>query len=128
MRSPACDASGWLVTTMPRRAMTSDRLWAGHPSARSPRMAEQNTGAGFALHDVSGSAGRDCPETAPPASAAATTATAAALTRLIPSRPPGSPIRDLEAAVVTRAELDPRPAVAGAEIEIRNERVRKVLG
>src|SRR5215470_8162409 len=51
IRSPACDASGWLVTTMPRRAMTSDRLCASHPSARSPRTPLQNAGAGVEIGD-----------------------------------------------------------------------------
>src|SRR5882724_430238 len=52
---PACAASGWLVTTMPFWAMTSDRLCAGQPSARTPRTAWQNAGSGFDLHH--GSAG-----------------------------------------------------------------------
>src|ERR1700675_2255407 len=43
---PACAASGWLVTTIPCCAMTSERLCAGQPSARAPRTALQNAGCG----------------------------------------------------------------------------------
>src|SRR5258707_7815495 len=61
---PACAASGWLVTTMPFRAITSDRLCAGQPPARTPRTALQNAGAGFDVHHGSvgatGATGADC--------------------------------------------------------------------
>src|SRR5258708_27544012 len=49
IRSPACAARGWLVTTMPCRAITSDRLCCSHPSARSPRSPLQNGGLTAAL-------------------------------------------------------------------------------
>ncbi len=50
--SPASAARGWLVVTMPLRAITSERPWANQPSARSPRTALQNAGlpASFGLH------------------------------------------------------------------------------
>src|SRR5258708_33467859 len=47
--SPACAARGWLVTTMPCRAITSDLLCCSHPSARSPRSPLQNGGLTAAL-------------------------------------------------------------------------------
>src|SRR5579862_4475513 len=47
---PACAASGWLVTTIPFAAMTSERLCAGQPEARTPRTARQKGGAGARLH------------------------------------------------------------------------------
>src|SRR3954465_9403938 len=50
MRSPACAPSGWLVTTMPCRAITSERVCASHPSERSPRSPLQNAGFAAALH------------------------------------------------------------------------------
>src|SRR5258705_11707967 len=63
---PACAASGWLVTTMPFRAMTSDRLCAGQPSPRTPRTALQNAGPGFDVHHWSvgtrGAIGADWPD------------------------------------------------------------------
>jgi hypothetical protein len=42
--SPASAAKGWLVVTMPLRAITSERPWAIQPSARSPRTALQKAG------------------------------------------------------------------------------------
>src|SRR5438093_800125 len=49
IRNPACAARGWLVTTMPLRAITSDRLCCSQPSARSPRSPLQNGGLTSAL-------------------------------------------------------------------------------
>src|SRR5579864_5894883 len=51
---PACAASGWLVTTMPCVAITSERVCAGQPEARTPRTAWQNAGAGVERHHGSG--------------------------------------------------------------------------
>src|SRR5215813_5431378 len=52
---PACAASGWLVVTMPRGAITSARLCAAQPSARSPRTAEQAAASGGVLQaDIGG--------------------------------------------------------------------------
>src|SRR5262249_3185751 len=51
--------SGWLVVTMPWVAMTSARLWAAQPSARSPRTAVQAAAGGRMLHTDIG--GRDWP-------------------------------------------------------------------
>src|SRR5215831_1300370 len=49
---------------MPFAAMTSDRVCAGHPSARTPRTAWQNAGSGLDLHQGSAGAvravGADC--------------------------------------------------------------------
>src|SRR5215831_9737139 len=45
---PACAASGWLVGTMPCGAITSARLCAAQPSARSPRTAAQAAALGAA--------------------------------------------------------------------------------
>src|SRR5215470_6310033 len=129
MRSPACDASGWLVTTIPRRAMTSDRLCASHPSARSPRTPLQNAGAGVALHGVIVNAGVDWPRTtATTPSARPATAAIAVSTRGIAARPAGATVGDREAAVVAGAELDPRAVIARAEVEIGDDRVGKVFG
>src|SRR6185312_16097609 len=44
MSRPTWAARGWLVVTMPLRAMVSERPWASHPSARSPRTALQKAG------------------------------------------------------------------------------------
>src|SRR5262245_13263331 len=52
--SPACAASGWLVVTMPWVAMTSARLWAAQPSARSPRTAAQAGAGGCVLQTAIG--------------------------------------------------------------------------
>jgi hypothetical protein len=51
---PACAASGWLVVTMPCEAMTSARLCAAQPSARSPRTAVQAAACGWVLQTDSG--------------------------------------------------------------------------
>lgn len=51
---PACAASGWLVVTMPLRAITSERCCATHPCERSPGTALQNAGFGVELHDCTG--------------------------------------------------------------------------
>src|SRR5262245_28323981 len=64
-RRPACAASGWLVVTMPCDAITSARLWAAQPSARSPRTAAQAAARGSLLQtDSSGVAwAKACDET-----------------------------------------------------------------
>src|SRR5450755_1668551 len=51
--NPACAASGWLVTTIPCWAMTSERLCDGQPSARVPRTALQKAGASTASQEAS---------------------------------------------------------------------------
>src|SRR5262249_544001 len=131
MRSPAWAASGWLVTTIPRRAITSDRLCASQPSARSPRTALQNAGFGVAAHDAIVSAGADCPwttmATARVASAMLAMAGTAVLARVIAPRPPRAAVGNREAAVVVRGQLDPRAPIERAELEIGNERIRKVF-
>src|SRR5215472_18880916 len=55
---PACAASGWLVVTMPCGAITSARLCAAQPSARSPRTAAQAAALGAASQVDS--CGPDC--------------------------------------------------------------------
>src|SRR5215813_1050091 len=55
---PACAASGWLVVTMPWGAITSARLCAAQPSARSPRTAAQAATLGAASQVDS--CGPDC--------------------------------------------------------------------
>src|SRR5215472_3292495 len=55
---PACAASGWLVVTMPWGAITSARLCAAQPSARSPRTAAQAAALGAASQVDS--CGPDC--------------------------------------------------------------------
>src|SRR5215470_17520939 len=55
---PACAASGWLVVTMPCGAITSARLCAAQPSARSPRTAAQAAALGVASQVDS--CGPDC--------------------------------------------------------------------
>ena len=54
MSSPACAASGWLVATIPLRAITSERRCRGQPSDRSPDTALHHAGAGAALQDCTG--------------------------------------------------------------------------
>src|SRR6185369_8499337 len=54
MSNPAWAASGWLVVTMPLRAMTSERPCGSHPSARSPSTALHQAGFAVALHDWTG--------------------------------------------------------------------------
>ncbi len=44
--NPACAANGWLVTTIPCYAITSERLCACQPSVRTPRTALQKAGCG----------------------------------------------------------------------------------
>src|SRR5215831_17673923 len=55
---PACAASGWLVVTIPCGAITSDRLCAAQPSARSPCTAAQAAALGAASQVDS--CGLDC--------------------------------------------------------------------
>src|SRR4029453_13151055 len=66
MSRPACAARGWLVATIPLRAITSDRRCAAHPSLRSPGTAAHQAGAGLASHDFTGDCAtmRDAPVTA----------------------------------------------------------------
>src|SRR5215831_1510898 len=59
-RSPACAASGWLATTIPWGAITSDRVCASQPFERSPRTALQKAGVGVALHDANAGNAGDC--------------------------------------------------------------------
>src|SRR5947207_9290540 len=103
MRSPACAASGWLVTTMPCDARTSDRVCASQPCARSPRTPSQNEGLGVASHD--GMLGTDCASTVS-AAAAMSDAIAAAVIffiaffvlpdRIVMLRPAGAAVRHTE--------------------------------
>jgi hypothetical protein len=69
IRSPACAASGWLVTTIPLRANTGERLCASHPSARSPRTAPQAGAWGVELQSETSAAERTGPGVAPDAEA-----------------------------------------------------------
>jgi hypothetical protein len=52
--SPACAASGWLVVTMACGAITSARLCARQPSARSPRTASHAGAFVFPKHADNG--------------------------------------------------------------------------
>src|SRR5215472_13156492 len=123
MRSPACDASGWLVTTTPRRAITSDRLCASQPSARSPRTPAQNAGFGVVLHDAIDNAGADCPRVTATTASVTTTAAVAVLARVITTRPTGAAVGHRETTVVVRVEFDPRAMIARTELDIGDERV-----
>src|ERR1700733_10585000 len=78
---PACAASGWLVTTMPCVAITSERVCAGHPCARTPLTAAQKAGCGVAVHAASNGAGV-CEPAGVAASAAARHAAVATMLRV----------------------------------------------
>src|SRR4030095_13951710 len=49
--SPACTASGWLLATIPLRAITSERCCGNHPLARSPDTALHHDAFGVGVHD-----------------------------------------------------------------------------
>src|SRR5579864_8631699 len=103
MRSPACAASGWLATTIPCRAMTSDRVWASQPPARSPRTAAQNAGFGVESHDTIASERDDCASMTVARHTLLTAATIAALARVITPRPSCAAVGDREAPIDVRA-------------------------
>src|SRR6187397_729040 len=56
--TPAWTASGWLLATMPLRAITSERRCDSQPSARSPGTALHQEGVGFESHDWTGDCAR----------------------------------------------------------------------
>src|SRR5579863_8269311 len=66
---PASAASGWLVATIPCCAMTSDRVCAGQPSARTPRTALQNDAGGTVAQEGS-TGGAGAAAAAPPSARA----------------------------------------------------------
>ena len=58
-RGPACAASGWLVVTMPLRAITSERRCGSQPCDRSPETALHHEGAGVAFTGLNRRLGAD---------------------------------------------------------------------